>query len=107
MTWVRIVDIHPEDAFYGDRHELIGKKMELLREFPHCSERGWKAANLQSKNGPLSVAVYEFYAVKFIPEAEWQELHKDHILASVGKFDAPQEPIDEELRKDHITESFR
>lgn len=84
MSWVRIVDIHSEDMFYEDRNRLVGKKMELLKEYRrHLSrrvkKRGWCGADLRDEDGND----YVFYAVKYIPEDEWQELRRDHIRESM------------------------
>lgn len=53
---VRIVAIHPEDAFYGDRNELIGQTCVTVDRTTHKGD-GWHAATL--KCGSVSPYYYK------------------------------------------------
>lgn len=82
-----ITAIHKDDAFYGDRKEIVGhwvyidpEKTEKTADHP-----GWSYVENDSSTSLLQDIDVTFFAVKLMPLSEYKRRHPDSIVRKVSK----------------------
>ena len=67
---IKILEIHPDDIYFSQKDEIVGKIMEVL-QINNCYKNGdILVTNYKGVYGKIDNQIYNFYGIKFevIPE---------------------------------------